>query len=213
MLNDRVPLIGFAGAPWTIFSYMTEGQGSKTFSVARKMLYTQPEVSHQLLEHITNTTISYLQAQIDAGADMVQVFDSWAGILPLKQYREFGLPYIERICNAINDVPLTVFSKGAYNALPELGKLNCNTVGLDWNMDPKESRKLIGPEKTLQGNLDPCLLYADDKTIESETVNMLRSFGSRRHIANLGHGVYPDVNPDKVRRFIDTVKEFNPLPT
>jgi uroporphyrinogen decarboxylase len=204
-------LIGFAGAPWTIFSYMTEGQGSKTFSVARKMLYTQPEVSHQLLEHITDTTISYLQAQIDAGADMVQLFDSWAGILPLNQYREFGLPYIERICNAINDVPLTVFSKGAYGALPELGKLNCNTVGLDWNMDPKECRTLIGPEKTLQGNLDPCLLYADDKTIESETVNMLRSFGSRRHIANLGHGVYPDVNPDKVRRFIDTVKEFNPL--
>lgn len=210
-LNGRVPLIGFAGAPWTIFSYMTEGQGSKTFSVARKMLYTQPEVSHQLLQQITDTTIAYLKAQIAAGADLVQVFDSWAGILPAVQYREFGLPYIAQICDAISEVPVTVFSKGAYFALEDLSKLNCNTIGLDWNMDPVASRKLIGDTKTLQGNLDPCLLYSDFNTIKRETRNMLTSFGTRRHIANLGHGVYPDVNPDHVKCFIDTVKEFKPL--
>lgn len=207
-LDGRVPIIGFAGAPWTIFSYMTEGQGSKTFAVARKMLYTQPETSHQLLEAITVATIDYLKAQIAAGANMVQVFDSWAGILPMDQYREFGLNYVRRICDAIDEVPITVFSKGAYFALGEMSTLNCNTIGLDWNMDIEGSRKLIGNEKTLQGNLDPCLLYSDFGTIRQATTNMLKSFGGRRHIANLGHGVYPDVDPDHVRCFIETVKEY-----
>jgi uroporphyrinogen decarboxylase len=207
-LNNRVPLIGFAGAPWTIFSYMIEGQGSKTFSKAKKMLYTDKELSHQLLEKITQTTIKYLQAQIKAGADIVQIFDSWAGILSHEQYLEFGMKYVSRICEAINEVPVTVFAKGAYFARKEMGKLNCNTIGLDWNMDIQESRELIGKDKTLQGNLDPCMLYSDFDTIKLETSKMLSSFGPNRHIANLGHGVYPDVHPDKVRCFVDTVKEF-----
>jgi uroporphyrinogen decarboxylase len=207
-LNNRVPLIGFAGAPWTIFSYMIEGQGSKTFSKAKKMLYTDKELSHQLLEKITQTTIKYLQAQIKAGADIVQIFDSWAGILSHEQYLEFGMKYVSRICDAINEVPVTVFAKGAYFARKEMGKLNCNTIGLDWNMDIQESRELIGKDKTLQGNLDPCMLYSDFDTIKLETSKMLSSFGPNRHIANLGHGVYPDVHPDKVRCFVDTVKEF-----
>ena len=207
-LNSRVPLIGFAGAPWTIFSYMIEGQGSKTFSKAKKMLYTNKELSHQLLEKITQTTIKYLKAQIKAGADIVQIFDSWAGILSYDQYLEFGMKYVSRICDAINEVPVTVFAKGAYFARKEMGELNCNTIGLDWNMDIQKSRELIGKDKTLQGNLDPCLLYSDFDTIKLETSKMLSSFGPNRHIANLGHGVYPDVHPDKVRCFVDTVKEF-----
>ena len=207
-LNGRVPLIGFAGAPWTIFSYMIEGQGSKTFSKAKKMLYTNPELSHRLLEMITDTTIKYLKAQIASGANLIQVFDSWAGILSPIQYEEFGMKYVSKICNAINEVPVTVFAKGAYFARESMGKLNCETIGLDWNMDIEESRKLIGNNKTLQGNMDPCLLYADFDTIKLETRKMLSKFGSQRHIANLGHGVYPDIDPEKVKCFIETVKEY-----
>lgn len=205
-LNGRVPLIGFAGAPWTIFSYMVEGQGSKTFSQAKKMLYTNPELSHKVLDMITESTISYLKAQIAAGADMIQVFDSWAGALSPKQYSEFGTKYVSKICDAISEVPITVFAKGAYFARQEIGQLNCNTVGLDWNMDIAESRKLIGENKTLQGNLDPCVLYSSYQNIEKETKQMLDTFANSRHIANLGHGVYPDTDPEKVKCFIETVK-------
>jgi len=207
-LNGRVPVIGFAGAPWTIFSYMIEGSGSKTFSKAKKMLYTDAVLSYNLLEKITQSTILYLKAQIAAGADMVQIFDSWAGILSPAQYREFSLKYISKICDAITEVPVTVFAKGAFFAREEMGKLNCNTIGLDWNMDIAESRKLIGANKTLQGNLDPCALYGTFAEIKKQTHQMLDQFKGTRHIANLGHGLYPDTNPDAVRCFIDAVKEY-----
>ncbi|PWJ44524.1 uroporphyrinogen decarboxylase [Sediminitomix flava] len=208
-LAGRVPLIGFAGAPFTIFCYMVEGQGSKTFSKARKMMYQNPALAHALLEKITDTTIAYLKAQIAAGADLIQVFDSWAGILPPSQYNEFSLKYISKICDAIQEVPKTVFAKGAFFARAEMAKLDCQTIGLDWNMDIKESRSLIGDNKTLQGNLDPCLLYASDAEIERGTKEMLDAFGFHRHIANLGHGVYPDTDPEKVKVFINTVKEYS----
>lgn len=211
-LNGRVPLIGFAGAPWTIFSYMTEGKGSKTFTVPRSLLYSDPEFSHELLYRITQSTIGYLKAQIDAGADMLQIFDSWAGILGPEQYSTFSLKYISDICEAIHayspKTPVTVFPKGAFFALEELGKLNCRTIGLDWNMRIEESRAKVGNDKTLQGNLDPCVLFADRSTIKSETEKMLRSFGNGKHIANLGHGVYPETNADDVKFFVDTVKNF-----
>ncbi len=205
-LNGRVPLIGFAGAPWTIFCYMTEGQGSKTFSKSKALIYSQPELAHQLLEQITAVTITYLKLQIEAGAAIIQIFDSWAGSLSPAAYSEFGTKYVRKICEAINEVPVTVFAKGAYYAREELAALNCQTIGLDWTMDIAESRKIIGMDKTLQGNLDPCALYSDFATIEKSTKNLLNSFGNRRHIANLGHGVYPDTNPDKVKCFIETVK-------
>lgn len=207
-LNGRVPLIGFAGAPWTIFCYMTEGQGSKTFSVSRKILYTDPTLAHDLLQMITDVTIKYLKAQIAAGAHMVQVFDSWAGILGKDQYQEFGIKYLKQIADAINEVPVTLFSKGAYSSLKEIGELNCNTVGLDWNMDMVETRNLLGETRTLQGNLDPCVLYADHSEVEKLTNKMLESFVSQRHIVNLGHGVYPDIDPEKVKTFIKTVKSY-----
>jgi uroporphyrinogen decarboxylase len=208
-LDNRVPLIGFAGAPWTIFSYMIEGAGSKTFSKAKKMLYTDPVLSHQLLEMITSSTIKYLKMQINCGADLVQIFDSWAGILSPAQYEEFGLKYISQICDAIDEVPVTVFAKGAYFARKSMGDLNCQTIGLDWNMSVAASRRLIGDAKTLQGNLDPCALYGTDKEIEAQTIQMLESFGGHKHIANLGHGVYPDISPEKVKVFIETVKNWN----
>ena len=208
-LNGRVPLIGFAGAPWTIFSYMTEGQGSKTFSKAKKLLYQNPKLSHYLLNKITETTILYLKCQIKAGADMVQIFDSWAGILNKEQYLEFGMKYVKRICNAIDEVPITVFSKGAYFALSDMANLNCNTIGLDWNMDIENAKNIFGNTKTLQGNLDPCALYSDFKTIEDKTNLMLNKFDNSRHIANLGHGLYPDINPDNVKCFINAVKAYH----
>ncbi|WP_421893121.1 uroporphyrinogen decarboxylase [Marinoscillum sp.] len=206
-LSGRVPIIGFAGAPWTIFAYMVEGSGSKTFSRPRKMLYTDPELAHRLLDMITQSTIAYLKGQIAAGADMVQIFDSWAGVLPPEQYQKFSLAYIEKIAAAITEVPVTVFAKGAFFALAEMANISCNTVGLDWNMDVIEARKLL-PEKTLQGNMDPCALYGTFDQIKSETIKMLKAFEGHPHIANLGHGVYPDTDPDKVRCFIDTVKEY-----
>ncbi len=209
-LAGRVPLIGFAGAPWTIFAYMVEGMGSKTFSKARGKLYTDPQFAHRLLNKITQSTIAYLKAQIASGADLVQIFDSWAGILPPTQYQEFSLAYIKKICDAINEVPVTVFAKGAYFALDSMKDLSCETIGLDWNMNPVKTREIFGTSKTLQGNLDPCLLYSGFKTIENETINMLKAFGPQRHIANLGHGVYPDTDPEKVKCFIETVKNFQP---
>jgi uroporphyrinogen decarboxylase len=207
-LNGRVPLIGFAGAPWTIFCYMVEGRGSKTFSESRKLLYTDPELAHELLGRITQVTISYLKAQIEAGADMVQVFDSWAGILGTEQYAEFGLKYMAMIADAITEVPITIFSKGAITSVPAIARLNCNTVGLDWNMDVPEIRNFIGESRTLQGNLDPCALYSTHSEVEKRTIKMLDSFTSKRHIVNLGHGVYPDIDPEKVKTFIKTVKDY-----
>jgi uroporphyrinogen decarboxylase len=207
-LGGRVPLIGFAGAPWTIFCYMVEGHGSKTFSESRKLLYTNPILAHELLSRITEVTIQYLKAQAKAGAHMLQLFDSWAGILGTEQYAEFGLRYIDKIVSAINEVPVTVFSKGAISSVEAIAKLNCNTVGLDWNMDSVKIREQIGETRTLQGNLDPCALYASHAAVESSTINMLNSFTSKRHIVNLGHGVYPDIDPEKVKTFIKTVKDY-----
>lgn len=208
-LNGRVPVIGFAGAPWTILCYMVEGHGSKTFSEARKLLFTNPKLAHSLLQGITDVTIRYLKAQVKAGASMIQVFDSWAGILGTAQYAEFSTPYLKQIASAISDVPVTLFSKGAITSIPAIAALDCNTVGLDWNMDIPAMRALIGDNRTLQGNLDPCTLYASHETVELETEKMLHSFGkNKRHIVNLGHGVYPDVDPEKVKTFINTVKSY-----
>ncbi len=207
-LDGRVPLIGFAGAPWTIFSYMVEGGGSKTFSEARKMLYQNPALSHKLLDMITESTISYLKNQVEAGADLIQIFDSWASVLGPEHYTEFSLKYISRICDAIEEVPVTVFAKGAWFAMEEMNGLKCRTIGLDWNTKPEEARKIF-QNKTLQGNLDPCVLYGSFEDIKRETKKMLDAFGDHPHIANLGHGVYPDTDPEKVKCFVENVKEFS----
>lgn len=206
-LNNRLPLIGFAGAPWTLFAYMTEGSGSKTFSKARKMLYTEPTISHQLLEKITLSTIAYLKAQIKAGADIVQIFDSWAGILPPTQYQEFAIRYIGQICDAITEVPVIVFAKDAYYARKAWQSVNCAVVGMDWCQDIAETRAIL-PNKTLQGNLDPCVLYADKATIKKETEKMLKAFGQDKYIANLGHGLYPDIEADKVKYLVEVIQNY-----
>lgn len=211
-LGGRVPLIGFAGAPWTIFCYMTEGQGSKTFSMARRSLFADPAFAHALMDRITTTTIAYLRLQVAAGADLVQVFDSWAGVMDRATYREFAIPCLRRICEAITEVPVTVFAKDAWFALADIAALPCATIGLDWTQEPQWVRSITGPGKTLQGNLDPCVLYADGAVIARETARMLDAFGPQRHIANLGHGVHPDTPVDHVRRFIDSVKDHQHRP-
>ena len=208
-LNNRVPLIGFAGAPFTIFAYMIEGSGSKTFSKAKQFLYTQPELAHQLLDKITQSTIHYLKAQVEAGADLIQIFDSWAGVLTEQMFYEFSLNYISKICNAISSlVPVTIFAKDAHYAIEEISKTSCSVIGLDWTINPTIARQQ-SKHKTLQGNVDPCLLYADEKKIISETQIMLNAFGKQKYICNLGHGLYPDIDKEKVKFFVDFVKNYN----
>ena len=202
-LDGRVPLIGFAGAPWTIMAYMVEGSGSKTFSKAKRFLYQHPELAHQLLQKITDTTIAYLQQKVISGVNLVQIFDSWAGILTPDLYRTFALPYTKQIAAAISKVPVTVFAKGAWFALADLQEVDCNIVGLDWGTHPDFARKHV--DKVFQGNLDPCQLYGAASEVKAATLQMIQNFGGR-HIVNLGHGVYPDTPLDNVRVFVDTVK-------
>jgi len=207
-LNNRVPLIGFCGAPFTLLAYMVEGNGSKTFSKAKQFLYTEPELAHQLLEKITQSSINYLKGQVAAGADLLQIFDSWAGVLSEKMYYEFSLKYISKICDALSPlVPVTVFAKDAHYAIKKISETSCNSIGLDWTIDPMKARQEAG-NKTLQGNADPCLLYAPEKTIIEETHAMLRAFGKNHYICNLGHGLYPDLDKEKVKLFVNVVKEF-----
>jgi uroporphyrinogen decarboxylase len=206
-LAGRVPLIGFSGAPWTLLAYMVEGGGSKTFSKAKKFLYTQPEVAHKLLGMITETVVAYLNNKVKAGVDAVQLFDSWAGILSPALFREFSLPYIQQICERVQGVPKIVFAKDGWFSLEELGALDCQAIGLDWTVSPQLGRKLVGPSKVLQGNLDPCVLYAPAATIRRQTEEMIGNFGSQ-HIVNLGHGVYPDTPLDNVKCFVETAKNY-----
>lgn len=206
-LAGRVPLIGFAGAPWTLLSYMIEGSGSKTFSKAKKFLYTQPEAAHALLDKLSDTIIIYLKNKIKAGADLVQIFDSWAGILSPEQYEEFSLRYIRKICDAIDEAPITVFAKNAWFALESMNDLSCNVIGLDWNTKPEFARNALGKNRVVQGNLDPCMLYAKHDEIEKKTKEMIQAFGGN-HIVNLGHGVYPDTPLDGVKHFVNTVKQY-----
>lgn len=209
-LAGRVPLIGFAGAPWTILAYMVEGGGSKTFSKARKLLYREPAMAHALLEKITLTTIAYLKLKVQHGADLIQLFDSWAGILTPALYQEFAIPYLRQITEALreNNTPVTIFAKDAGFALADIGKLPCQVIGLDWTLNPTEVRETIGTEKAFQGNLDPCQLYAPAEKVAAATQKMLQNFG-KRHIANLGHGVYPDTPLEGVRAFIQTVQAYH----
>lgn len=206
-LQGRVPLIGFAGAPWTIFCYMIEGKGSKEFSLARKMLVQQPMFAESLLTKITDATIAYMQSQIKAGIHLFQLFDSWAGVLNAELYQTMIIPHVSRILSsAPPHIPTTFFAKGAHYAAKSIQTLNCNVIGLDWTMDPAWAKNQF-PNKTLQGNLDPAVLYGTDETIRTSTEKLLSEFGEHPYIANLGHGVYPDIDPKKLKIFIETIQK------
>ena len=204
-LAGRVPLIGFAGAPWTIFCYMIEGQGSKTFSKARKWLRQEPTASQRLLERIADTTALYLRRQIEAGADAVQLFDSWAGVLSPQLYHEFALPASKQALAALNDLdaPRILFAKGAWHAMATVPE--ADAYGVDWTVPAPLARRAYGTDAVLQGNLDPSVLYAPPEEVARLATEMLRDFG-RAHVANLGHGVYPDTPLAGVKAFVGAVQ-------
>ena len=208
-LGNRVPLIGFAGAPWTLLCYMVQGKGSKTFDEAKAFCYQQPEVAHTLLQMITDTTIAYLSAQIEAGADTVQIFDSWGGLLSPADFEIISLPYIRQIVTALQDkAPVIIFAKGAWHSLAAMSQTGAKGLGIDWCITPQMARQFAGNNITLQGNFDPAKLLSPIPVIEKEVKKMLADFGNTRYVANLGHGILPNVPVDHAKAFVNTVKEF-----
>jgi uroporphyrinogen decarboxylase len=211
-LNGRVPLIGFAGAPWTILCYMVEGKGSKTWSKAKQFAYTETELAHQLLSKITEITIDYLKCQVQAGADVVQVFDSWSGALSPADFKIFAQPYLLQIADALHDyAPVILFPKGSWYALKTLSESKASGIGIDWTITPKHARELASDSITLQGNFDPAKLLAPIPQIKKCVKEMIDEFGVQNYIANLGHGITPDVPVDHARAFVDAVKEYSAL--
>lgn len=215
-LQGRVPLIGFAGAPWTLLAYMVEGGGTQHYAVVKRMLMQQPALAHQLLERLADVCGRFLCAQIDAGADVVQLFDSAAVGLGPREYREFALPYMghaARIARA-RGAPVIAFAPGAGWAIAELAEATqADVLGIDWRTTPEAATTVARrAEVALQGNLDPCTLYAPPAVVRARTIEMLDAFGGHGHIANLGHGVLPDMPVASVKAFVETVKEWVPAP-
>ena len=208
-LDNRVPLIGFAGAPWTLLCYMVEGKGSKTFDKAKAFCYTQPEVAHKLLQNITTVTIAYLKQQVKAGADCVQIFDSWGGLWDKEGFAIYSLHYINQIVQAVkDDCPVIVYAKGAWHSLPEMQETGASALGLDWCNTPQIGRTLTANSITLQGNYDPIKLLQPVSVIKKDVKKMIDAFGAQKYIANLGHGIVPNIPVDHAKAFVDAVKEY-----
>lgn len=209
-LDNRVPLIGFSGSPWTLLTYMVEGKGSKNFSEVKKLIYNNPELAHAILNKLSKIIADYLSAKIEAGCNAVQIFDTWGGILSQKDFEEFSLQYVEKIISQIKrkDEPVIFFAKGVHFKLDKLANIGADVLGLDWTMDLGEVRKQVGDKVALQGNMDPTVLYANKDYIRKETKRVLSSFGKGDgHIFNLGHGVLPDIDPENVKALVQSVKE------
>lgn len=208
-LEASVPLIGFAGAPWTVYCYMVQGQGSKTFDKAKAFAFTQDKAAEAMLQKITDTTIAYLKAKVKAGVHAIQLFDSWGGLLAPEDYRRYSLRYIQQIVSALKDeIPVIVFAKGCWYALEELASTGAAALGVDWTCSAQQARQFSGGTITLQGNLDPARLLATPREIESRTKEMISAFGKDRYIANLGHGILPNIPVENARAFIDAVKSY-----
>jgi len=209
-LNNEIPLIGFAGSPWTILCYVVQGQGSKTFDKAKEFCFTNPVAAHQLLQKITDTTISYLKAKVKAGVDAVQIFDSWGGMLSPIDYQEFSWQYINQIIEALKDqAPVIAFGKGCWFALQDMAKSNASALGIDWTITPQNARYLTGGNMTLQGNFDPARLLSPPAEIKKMVTKMIKEFGKDKYIVNLGHGILPNIPLDNAKAFIDAVKEYS----
>jgi len=216
-LAGQVPLIGFSGSPWTLATYMVEGGSSKTFGKSKKLIYQEPALAHELLGKLADSVTDYLNAQIDAGAQAVQIFDTWGGALAAPAYREFSLAYMERIVDGLRresegrPVPVILFSKGCNTQLEALAESGCDALGIDWTITLQEARERVGHQVALQGNLDPAVLLASPEVIHREVQQTLTSFGpGEGHVFNLGHGITPDVNPDHLAALIDSVRELSP---
>lgn len=209
-LNNRVPLIGFAGSPWTLLTYMVEGKGSKNYSNVKSLIYNNPKLAHAILDKLANAVSAYLSAKIKAGVDAVQIFDTWGGILAQKDFEEFSMRYIEKVISNLKrkEQPVIVFAKGVHFKLDKLAKTGADVLGMDWTMDLKKVRKQLKDKVALQGNLDPCVLYAEKEIIRKEVKKVLKSFGEGSgHIFNLGHGILPDIKPENAKALVDFVKE------
>jgi len=208
-LNGKVPLIGFAGAPFTILCYMVEGKGSKTWDKAKQFCFIQPNLAHQLLQKITDATINYLKVQAKAGADVLQVFDSWSGCLSPEDFKLFAQPYLIQIANTLKDIaPVILFPKGSWYALKELSDSSASALGLDWCISPLIARELTGNKITLQGNFDPAKLLLPVPEIKKAVKEMINAFGVQGYIANLGHGITPDVPVENAKAFVEAVKDY-----
>src|SRR5450631_3746817 len=214
-LKGRVPLIGFAGSPWTVATYMVEGGSSKTFGVIKRMMYESPRQLHRLLELLAQATILYLNAQIAAGAQAVMLFDTWGGVLTPAQYEEFSLRYMAEVVDALTRkadgrrVPNIVFTKGGGAWIKKIAAIGCDAIGVDWTTDLATARSAVEGRVALQGNLDPAALFAPAETLRSETLRVLQSYGSGDgHVFNLGHGITPDVDPERVAVLVETVRGY-----
>ncbi|MEI7748569.1 MAG: uroporphyrinogen decarboxylase, partial [Chlorobiaceae bacterium] len=214
-LDNRVPLIGFTGAAWTLFTYAVEGGGSKNYAYAKKMMYREPKMAHELLGKISSVITAYVLKQIEAGADAIQIFDSWASALSEDDYREYALPYIKDTVQAIKakypDTPVIVFSKDCNTILNDIADTGCDAMGLGWGMDIGKARAELNDRVALQGNLDPTVLYGTPALIKAEAAKILRSFGQHTehsgHVFNLGHGILPDMDPENLKLLVEFVKE------
>ena len=216
-IGGKVPLIGFSGSPWTLATYMVEGGSSKTFGKVKKLLYQEPEAAHLLLGKLADTVTDYLNAQIESGAQAVQIFDTWGGALSYDAYREFSLHYMARIVAGLNRehdgrrIPVILFSKGCSGQLEALAESGCDALGVDWTVTLKEARQRVGDRVALQGNLDPSILLAKPEVVRAHVRQTLESFGQGEgHVFNLGHGITPDVDPDNLAALIAAVREFSP---
>ena len=210
-LNERVPLIGFAGSPWTLLCYAVQGQGSKNFDIAKGFCFSQPDAAHSLLQKITDTTIAYLKEKVRAGVDAVQIFDSWGGLLSPEDYQIFSWPYIQQIVTALkNKAPVIIFGKGCWFALNEMGRSGASALGVDWTCSARNARYLSGGKITLQGNFDPSRLLSPIPKIKKDVHKMITEFGKDKYIVNLGHGILPNIPVDHAKAFVDAVKEYTP---
>ncbi len=215
-LNGRVPLIGFSGSPWTLATYMVEGGSTKEFGKVKGMMFDQPLVMHKLLDTLAQSVISYLNAQITAGAQAVMVFDTWGGVLTPRDYKEFSLRYMQQIVDGVmreyegKTIPIVLFSKGAAGWLEVMAETGCDALGVDWTLDMSDARARVGDKVALQGNMDPSILYAQADRIEAEVKTVLASYGhGNGHIFNLGHGIHQHIDPEKVGVFVDAVHQHS----
>ena len=215
-LDGRVPLIGFSGSPWTLATYMVEGGSSKNFARTKALMFDEPALAHRLLEILSESVSVYLNAQIAAGAQAVMIFDTWGGVLTTRDYEQFSLQYMRRIVanlTRVHDgrtVPVIVFTKGGSQWLEAIAASGCDAVGLDWTIEIGEARARIGDRVALQGNMDPCVLYASPERVRQEVATILASYGSGPgHVFNLGHGIHPDIAPENAAALVGAVHELS----
>jgi uroporphyrinogen decarboxylase len=211
-LEDRLPVLGFSGAPWTLAAYMIEGGGSKNYNKIKKMMFNDPDTFNLVMEKVTETVIKHLKVQADAGCSMLQVFDTWAGCLSQADYAKYAFPYEKRVIEEVKkltDVPMTLYINGCGNLLEKMVDTGADVLSVDWMIDLAEAKQRVGNKVALQGNMDPCYLYGSPEFVKAKTLETLNKFGKETgYIFNLGHGVLPDLPVENVKLMVETVKNY-----